>query len=138
MFKKIIQRWNVFKADWAEYQRLRRIAGRAWKKLYSLRARITDVDNSDTTKAGAKSCIRTSVVCQNQSLFDERDALILVEDYCPNFKAFDVLGAVRPCKEKFCSCYAHNCEYAAAAAEYADALQKRREFWAASQRGNEK
>lgn len=142
MFGKIEQKWNAFKANWQEYQKLRNVAWRAWHKLDSLRAKITDFRNPDDT-VSSKSCIRTKFVWLPYPMrFDgttvENHTLMQTEDYCPHFKALYVEDDVHPCKEKSCSCYAKNCEYVAAATEYADAVKKRREFWFGSKRGKEK
>lgn len=142
MFTTIIQKWNTFKADWQEYQKLRRVAGRAWHKLDSLRTRITNVHSPDKN-VPSKSCIRTNFVwlphpMHSDGAASENCTLMMAEDYCPHFKDFNFEDDVPSCQEKSCACYAKHCEYAAAAEEYTDAVKRRREFWSRSQRGKEK
>ncbi len=132
MFVKIIQKWNAFKQNWAEYQRLRRVAARAWHKLDGLRAKITVVYR-ETEQRPQPRCIATKIletpqmVSMDDCLNSRTPMLVTVENYCPHFNGGVHSG--RPCNEKTCPHYAENCEYVSAAQEYKAAVEQRRTFW---------
>lgn len=127
MSKKIAQCLNGFVADWMEYKKLRRFAGKAWRKLWEFRTRITVHHNTE------RGCIYREAVPAFHSAFDDFSGLgsdvIIVEKYCQNFKAGSDRVSVSPCSNTTCPYYMAHCEYVDAAAAYDQAMQKRREFW---------
>jgi len=132
MFVKIVQKWNAFKQDWAEYQRLRRVAGRVWKKLESMKAKIT-VMYRETESRPEKCCIAKEILdCQQLATVNDlfscnTPMIMMVEKYCPHFRGKE--KPVQACNEKTCPYYAENCEYIAAAQEYEAAVAQKRTFW---------
>lgn len=136
MFATIVQKWNAFKADWKEYQRLRSVAARAWHKLDRLRGKITVFCDKNGI-AKEKRCIETTFVevpYFNNNPMDEfgsaRNPLIAKQSsYCPHFKCEDLDEEVVACGQTDCPCHAANCEYANAAKEYETASARRRAFW---------
>lgn len=133
MFRKIVQKWNAFKADWKEYQRLRRVAARAWHKLDSVRGKITVFYNmGDVEKV--KSCISRKLVVVPKTALDDdwspnRCDFMSYDSFCPHFKG-DIDGEnVASCAQTNCPCYSGNCEYVAAAKELSVARENRRAFW---------
>ncbi|MCM1294650.1 MAG: hypothetical protein NC311_03750 [Muribaculaceae bacterium] len=133
MFTKIVQKWNLFKADWREYLRLRRVASRAWHKLDEIRGKITVLYHPDE-RANIKRCIKTKFmdipVLGNDDSFGQKGINVIAYDsYCPNFNGGNSAEVAVPCTETSCPCHANNCEYVAAAVEYKDAVARRRAFW---------
>ncbi|MBD5400992.1 hypothetical protein HDR61_04615 [bacterium] len=128
MFAKLEQKWNAFKANLGEYQRLRRIATAAWHKLEQMRVKITTCQ--DIAK---KSCIKikwtyvktnSAESCSNGTI-----SVMSYDDFCPLFRAKDDAESPRPCIDKKCSCYNDSLEYIKASQEYSDAVKCRRGFW---------
>lgn len=141
MFTKIVQKWNLFKADWREYQRLRRVAARAWHKLDRIRGKITVLYNANEI-VNVKRCIKTKLmnvpVIDNDDTFGQKMQVVAYDSYCPNFKLDDGAVGVKPCTETSCPCHANNCEYVAAAEEYKQAVARRRGFWGAESQSKKK
>lgn len=130
MFAKIVQKWNAFKADWNEYQRLRRVAARAWHKLDAIRYKITASCDLNG-KALKKACIEkkwmdlpTSVQADDMGF--KQVVPFPYDSYCMHFNRDDETVS---CKQTNCPCYAGNCEYVAAAKELEIARTNRRNFW---------
>ena len=134
MFATIVQKWNAFKADWQEYQRLRRVAARAWCKLYRLRDKIT-VSCDKNGEARERRCIKTKLVDVPQlnrvdDMMGGSMSIVPYNVYCPFFKGEDLLDEeVVECGQTDCPCHAANCEYANAAKEYETASARCRSFW---------
>jgi len=132
MFVKIVQKWNAFKQNWAEYQRLRRVAARAWHKLDGMRARITVVYRECEPRP-QKRCIASRILevpqmaALDDGLNSKTPMVMTIDNYCPHFHAGE--KPVRPCNDKTCPHHAENCAYAAAAQEYETAVTQKRTFW---------
>lgn len=133
MFATIIQKWNAFKADWQEYQRLRRVAARAWHKLDHIRGKITIFYHDENTPIDEKRCIKTKLVempnVNRLEPFDSVATVINCNTYCPHFKGRNFDETVEPCAKIDCPYHATNCEYADAVKEYEQAVTRRRSFW---------
>lgn len=127
---KIIQKWHTFKADWREYQKLRRVAASAWHKLDSIRAKITKhYDTGDGSKVN--SCIGSTIKYTPIFVIDPVDGyngrsfdISVQEKYCPHFS-----DGMKPCSQTQCPYCVRNHEYVAAANELKEACTKRRIFW---------
>lgn len=134
MFATIIQKWNAFKADWNEYQRLRRVAARAWRKLYNIRGKITVICGNDG-RANEARCIRRELVNMRPlNMMDDWgsnrvSSVIPFDSYCPHFKGERPDEEIASCTETSCPHYANNCEYVDAAKEYENAAARCRAFW---------
>jgi len=132
MFVKIVQKWNAFKQNWAEYQRLRRVAARAWHKLDGLRAKVTVMYRANEPQP-KNHCIATKILevrtmAATDDVFNTKTPLMMMVDhYCPHFNGN--AKSVRPCNEVTCPRYTENCEYAAASQEYETAVAQKRTFW---------
>lgn len=134
MFATIRQKWNAFKLDWKEYQRLRRVAARAWHKFESVRGKITVLYNmGDVEKV--KSCISRKFVPVPTVNFNQdelnpvRSELLPYDSYCSHFKGNVDGENTVACSQTNCPCYAGHCEYVAAAKELEIARAKRDAFW---------
>lgn len=134
MFATIVQKWNAFKADWKEYQRLRRVAARAWRKLDRVRGKITVFCGKDGV-AKEKRCIKTKFVeVPHFNPVDDFGSgrisqVVAYSSYCPYFRGKDSDAEVVECGQADCPCHAANCEYANAAKEYETASARHRAFW---------
>lgn len=142
MFTKIVQKWNLFKADWREYQRLRRVAARAWHKLDRIRGKITVLYNANEI-VNIKRCIKIKFmsvpVMNSDDTFGSKGMhVVACDSYCPHFKGGRDVEDVKPCTETSCPCHVDNCEYVAAAEEYKQAVARRRGFWGAESQSKKK
>ncbi|MDE5615939.1 MAG: hypothetical protein K2I81_03855 [Alphaproteobacteria bacterium] len=134
MFATIVEKWNAFKTDWKEYQRLRRVAARAWRKLDRVRGKITVFCGRDGI-AKEKRCIKTKFMeVPHFSAMEELGSgrippIIASNSYCPYFKGKDLDAGAVECGQTDCPHHSANCEYVNAAKEYEIADAKRRAFW---------
>jgi len=132
MFVNIVQKWNEFKQNWAEYQKLRRVVARAWHKLDRMQAKITVVYRESDPRP-QKHCIASKIleVPQMDTIDDflsgKRPVVMTVNKYCPHFRGDTT--PVQPCNDNTCPHHAENCAYVAAAQEYETAKTQKRTFW---------
>lgn len=135
IFGNIRQKWNAFKNNWGEYQKLRRKCSSLWHKTESLRAKLTyNYSGAEQMREGR--CINNIFVdvpsisyvhgdISSNSIIESMS--VMVTKYCGCFKHDD--AAACGCSNKSCPYHKQNAEYCAAMAEYMDAVAQRRAFW---------